>query len=488
LGPVPEQLFLVITVPKPRRDFKQSGHGRDNLEVPERELFGHPRGLSVLFATETWERFSYFGNSALVVLYMVQQLLQPGRIEGVIGFAALRSVLEAMFGPLAPQPFASQLFGFYTGLAYSAPVIGGLVADRILGERRTVVIGGLLMAVGHFMMAFEALFLPALACLILGVGAFKPNISTQVGALYPPDDQRRSRGYAIFYVGINIGAFLAPLVCGTLAVAYGWHTGFAAAGVGMLISLGIYLYGSSCLPPDRPLRHAESAPQLPLSHAERRSVVALCLITLCVSLFWAAYDQQGNTIVLWAEDFTDRVIDLSFLGFWRGDIPTTWFLALNPLMIFVFTPVLVRLWAAQARRGTESLPAAKMALGCAFVTLASMLMSVAAWLSSGDKASAWWLVGYFALATIGELLVAPIGLALISIAAPARLRARMMGLWFAATLPGDILAGWLGGFWSTTEKARFFLLIAAVAAFAGVALWALSSVLRSAFVAQPSGD
>jgi POT family proton-dependent oligopeptide transporter len=448
-------------------------------------LFGHPRGLSVLFTTETWERFSYFGNSALVVLYMVQHLLQPGRIEGVLGFAAVKAGLEFLFGPLAPQPLASQLFGFYTGLAYSAPVIGGLVADRILGERRTVVIGGLLMAAGHFMMAFEALFLPALACLILGVGAFKPNISTQVGALYPPGDPRRSRGYAIFYIGINIGAFLAPLVCGTLAVAYGWHLGFAAAGVGMLISLGIYLYGLQSLPPDRLLQHAKRSLQVPLSHGERRAVLALCLITLCVSLFWAAYDQQGNTIVLWAEDFTDRVIDL---GFWRGEIPTTWFLALNPLMIFVFTPVLVRLWAAQARRGVESFPAAKMALGCSFVALASMVMSAAAWLSTGDKASAWWLVGYFALATIGELLVAPIGLALISIAAPARLRARMMGLWFAATLPGDILAGWLGGFWSTIEKARFFLMIAAVAALAGAALWALSSAVRSAFAAQPPGD
>ena len=454
------------------------------IKAPD-DLFGHPRGLSVLFATETWERFSYFGNSALVVLYMVQHLLQPGRIEGVIGFAAVKAGLEFLFGPLAPQPLASQLFGFYTGLAYSAPVIGGLVADRILGERRTVVIGGLLMAAGHFMMAFEALFLPALACLMLGVGAFKPNISTQVGALYPPDDQRRSRGYAIFYVGINIGAFLAPLVCGTLAVAYGWHTGFAAAGVGMLISLGIYLHGLPSLPPDRALQHAESAPQLPLSHTERRSVVALCLVTLCISLFWAAYDQQGNTIVLWAEDFTDRVIDF---GFWRGDIPTTWFLALNPLMIFVFTPVLLRLWAAQARRGAESFPAAKMALGCAFVALASVLMSGAAWLSAGDRASAWWLVAYFAFATIGELLVAPIGLALISIAAPARLRARMMGLWFAATLPGDILAGWLGGFWSTTEKTQFFLMIAAVAALAGIALWVLSALLRSAFVAHQSDD
>jgi proton-dependent oligopeptide transporter, POT family len=173
-------------------------------------------------------------------------------------------------------------------------VIGGLVADRILGERRTVVIGGLLMAAGHFMMAFETLFLPALVCLILGVGAFKPNISTQVGALYPPGDPRRSRGYAIFYVGINIGVFLAPLVCGTLAVAYGCHLGFAAAGVGMLLSLGIYLYGLQSLPPDRPLQHAESTPRLPLRHSERRAVLALCLITLCVSLFWAAYDHPSS--------------------------------------------------------------------------------------------------------------------------------------------------------------------------------------------------
>jgi proton-dependent oligopeptide transporter, POT family len=231
---------FVIAARKSRRVSTNSGHGRDFLEAPERELFGHPRGLTVLFATETWERFSYFGNSALIVLYMVQHL-PPGQIEGVIGLAAVKAGLELLFGPLGPLPFITQLFGFYTGLAYSAPVIGGLVADRILGERRTVVIGGLLMAAGHFMMTFDALFLLALVCLILGVGAFKPNISTQVGALYPTGDQRRARGYAIFYVGINIGAFLAPLVCGTLAVAYGFHTAFAAAGIGMLISLGIYL-------------------------------------------------------------------------------------------------------------------------------------------------------------------------------------------------------------------------------------------------------
>ena len=213
-----------------------------------RDFLGHPRGLAVLFATETWERFSYFGNAALVVLYMVKYLLEPGRVETVLGFGAVKAALEFVFGQLDPQPLASQLFGFYTGFAYFTPILGGLIADRLLGQRRTVIIGGVLMAIGHFMMAFEELFLLALLALILGIGAFKPNISAQVGALYPPGDRRRDRAYSIFYVGINIGAFAAPLVCGTLAVQFGWHYGFGAAGVGMLVSLGIYLYGTRDLP------------------------------------------------------------------------------------------------------------------------------------------------------------------------------------------------------------------------------------------------
>jgi len=201
-----------------------------------RDVLGHPRGLAVLFATEAWERFSYFGNAALVVLYMTKYLLDPGRVETVLGLDAVKAALEFLFGRLEAQPLASQLFGFYTGLAYFTPILGGLVADRLLGQHRTVVIGGVFMAIGHFMMAFEALFLLALLMLIVGIGAFKPNISTQVGALYGPGDDRRDRAYSIFYLGINIGAFLAPLVCGTLAVQYGWHYGFAAAGVGMLIA------------------------------------------------------------------------------------------------------------------------------------------------------------------------------------------------------------------------------------------------------------
>ena len=441
-----------------------------------RDFLGHPPGLAVLFATESWERFSYFGNAALVVLYMVKYLLDPGRVEAVLGFAAVRAALEFVFGRLDAQPLASQLFGFYTGLAYFMPIVGGLIADRLLGQRRTVILGGVLMAIGHFMMAFEALFLFALAMLILGIGAFKPNISTQVGALYAPGDHRRDRAYSIFYLGINIGAFLAPLVCGTLAVQFGWHYGFAAAGIGMLVSLGIYLCGRGTLPPDTlPRRGATAREHAPFERGERRAVLALIGVCAPVALFWAAYDQQGNTIVLWAEDFTDRSVDL---GFWQGEIPAPWFLALNPLMIFVLTPLIVRLWAVQGQRDSEPLPISKMAFGCLCVALAYLVMAAAAWTAAG-KASALWLVGYFLLATIGELHLAPIGLALISKAAPARALSVMMGVWFATTLPGDILAGFLGGFWSGMAKPSFFVMIALVAALASAGLCAAGLPFRN---------
>ncbi|MEA2987370.1 MAG: proton-dependent oligopeptide transporter, family, partial [Alphaproteobacteria bacterium] len=194
------------------------------------DFLGHPRGLAFLFSTEMWERFSYYGMRALLVLYMVKYLLLPGHAETVIGLATLKSILESMFGPLGVQPFSSHIYGLYTGLVYSTPLIGGIIADRLLGQHRTIVIGASLMAIGHFMMAFEPLFLFALTMLILGNGCFKPNMSAQVGGLYVPGDPRRDRAYSIFYVGINLGAFLAPLVCGTLGEEVGWHYGFGAAG------------------------------------------------------------------------------------------------------------------------------------------------------------------------------------------------------------------------------------------------------------------
>ena len=236
---------------------------------------------------------------------------------------------------------ASQIYGFYTGLVYLTPILGGLLADRVIGQRRTVIIGAALMAIGHFMMAFEHLFLIALGFLILGNGAFKPNISTQVGSLYAPGDRRRDRAFSIFYVGINLGAFLAPLVCGTLGEELGWHYGFVAAGVGMSLGLLIYLAATPHLPRDAFEKRVESGAKLDTKSWE--AIAALLLLFAPVSLFWATYEQQGNTIALWADEFTDR----HFLG---GEIPVTWFQAFNPFMIFAFTPFIVALWRWQGRK------------------------------------------------------------------------------------------------------------------------------------------
>jgi POT family proton-dependent oligopeptide transporter len=449
-------------------------------QIPRTDLFGHPKGLTVLFATEMWERFSYFGMASLLVLYLVKYLLLPGQVEGIIGYGAVKGALESVFGPLAPQPLASQIFGIYTGLAYLTPILGGWLADRVLGQRATCIIGALLMAVGHFLMMFEALLFVALGFLILGVGAFKPNVSTQVGSLYGPGDPRRVRAYSIYYVGINIGAFLAPLIAGTIGGEVGWRYGYLTAGIGMLVGLAIYLAGLRHLPPDELRRtQIEHAEAKPFDATERRAIVGLLCVFALVTFFWATYDQQGNTLLLWADAYTERSLDL---GFWKGEIPTTWFLALNPLMIFIFTPILIKLWAWQARFGTEMSTIAKLAFGFLCVALANLVMLVgAATLGVSEKASPLWLVGYFIVVTVGELHLAPVGLALISRLAPARVLSLMMGLWFAATFPGDVLGGWLGGFWSSMEKTNFFLMIGGIAAVAGAAVLALNPVLRSVF-------
>jgi POT family proton-dependent oligopeptide transporter len=410
---------------------------------------------------------------ALLVLYMIKYLLQPEHAGAVIGYAALKSGLEFLFGPLGVQPLASHIYGLYTGLVYLTPVFGGMLADRVLGQRRTVILGASLMALGHFMMAFEPLFLFALLTLILGNGAFKPNMSAQVGTLYAPGDPRRDRAYSIFYVGINLGAFLAPLVCGTLGEEAGWHYGFAAAGVGMLIGLAIYLLAAPLLPADRP---TSAAARTPLTREDRRALAALLALFLPVTFFWATYEQQGNTIALWADAQTDRAIDL---WFWSGEIPTTWFQAFNPFMIFCFTPLVVSLWGWQARRRSEPSTLTKMALGCFGVTASNLLMAAAAFYAGGGKSSWLWLFGYFVIITVGELYISPIGLSLVSKLAPAKIVSMMMGVWLATSFTGNFIAGYLGSFWSQMDKVHFFLMIAAIAGLAGAAIAAFNRPLRA---------
>ncbi|HEY7972605.1 MAG TPA: peptide MFS transporter [Xanthobacteraceae bacterium] len=443
------------------------------------DLFGHPRGLTYLFATEMWERFSYYGMRALLTLYMVKYLFQPGHAESVIGYAQLKGAYESLLGPLGVQPFASHIYGDYTALVYLTPVLGGLLADRVLGQRRTVLLGASLMAVGHFMMASERLMLLALLVLILGNGAFKPNISTQVGLLYPPGDPRRDRAFSIFYVGINIGAFLSPLVCGTLAIAFGWHYGFAAAGIGMLIGLAIYLWGSPALPSDG-FDRGQMEPSAPLNAEERRRLGAIAILFVPVTLFWATYEQQGNTIALWAEDYTNRTFDL---GFWGGEIPAEWFQSFNPFLIFAFTPFIVALWTWQSRRGREPTTVTKMAIGCFGVALANLVLVAAAAVAGAQAngAVSWlWLAGYFVIITVGELYLSPTGLSLVTKVAPVRYLSMTMGVWLATSFLGNFIAGWLGSFWTGMDKRDFFLMLAAIAAAAAVVILMCNGLLRRA--------
>lgn len=442
-----------------------------------REVFGHPAGLSVLFATEMWERFSYYGMRALLVLYLTKYLLLPGHIENVWGYGAIKSFFESFAGPLDIQPLSSLIYGSYTGLIYFTPLPAAWISDRLLGQKRGAIVGIVMMAFGHFMMAFEALLFPALFLLVMGGGLFKPNTSGQVGSLYSPGDHRRDRAYSIFYVGVNVGAFLAPFVCGTLGEEAGWHFGFGAAGVGMLIALVVYLAGFSALPEDELTKaKASHKEKVPLTHEERRAVMALIVLCIPLTLYWACYEQQGNTLTLWTADNTDRSIDL---GFWRGEIPVTWFQAFNPFMIFAFTPFLLGLWTRQAARGTEPNSVLKMTQGCFYMAVANLVMVAAVFIAGSGKSSWLWLLVYIALTTIGEIYLSPISLSLYSKAAPPRLLSTMMAVNFIPNfLGGGFLQGWLGSFWSSMSKLSFFVMIAALAGLAGLIVWAFDRPLR----------
>ena len=441
-----------------------------------RTFFGHPVGLFVLFFTEMWERFSYYGMRSLLVLYMVNYLfIKPDVGREVLGFNAVKGTLESIFGPLGTQPLSSQIYGLYTAFVYLTPFFGGLLADRVLGQRKSVVLGAVLMAIGQFLLTVPSLFFVALTILIFGNGAFKPNISTQVGSLYPEGDSRRDGAFTIFYMGINLGAFFSPLVCGTLGQTIGWAYGFGAAGVGMILGLVIYLLGQKYLAPDNLAKtRAAAGPQVkePLTKDEWKRIWALILLCGLNIVFWGCYEQQGNTMQLWADQNTDWNI----LG-WT--MPSTWFQAFNPIMIFAFAPLLNMVWAWQARRGKEPDSVQKMAIGCFLLGLSYIIMIVAAQGMTPDvRRNVMWLAGTTFVTTIGELFLSPIGLSLVTKVAPARIVSMMMGVWFLSSFFGNYLSGYLGTFWEKMPHTRFFLMLTVLGLSAGVAIQALSKPIR----------
>jgi POT family proton-dependent oligopeptide transporter len=408
--------------------------------------FGQPRGLTILFLTNMWEFFSYYGMRTLLVYYMTKQLL----------FA---------------QEKSSFIYGFYTATAYFTPILGGAIADRWLGKRRAVIIGGTIMALGHFMMSFESLLYPALATIALGNGLFLPSLPSQINDLYSADDPRRGRAYNIYYVGLNIGGFMAPLICGTLGEIYGWHYGFAAAGIGMFVGLMIYVAGGRYLPIERKQQ------MLPVTRSsaaggDLRIWMLLFGVGIAATVFRGAYEQIGNTIPLWTDQNVNR-----HLGGWT--VPMTWFQSLNPLLVISMTPLLLIHWRRRADVGRESSPARRMATGALIVAAAYLLL---AWLSAGagvERTSWVWLVVFFVIFTLGELFILPTGLGLFARLAPPRLGATTVAAWFLAIFSGSLLAGVVGTLWSRASHSGFFVLLAALAALAAMLLALLDRPIRN---------
>ena len=440
-------------------------------------IMGHPAGLFVLFFTEMWERFSYYGMRALLVLYMVDYLIkgiQTGTYQ-VMGFAGLQRAIEWAFGPLTIQPLASQIYGMYTALAYFTGFFGGIIADRLLGQRKTVFIGGTLMAIGQFILSWESLFLFGLVFLIVGNGCFKPNLTSQVGLLYQDGDPRRDRAYSIYYVGVNLGAFLAPLICGTLGQKYGWKYGFQAAGVGMLVGLVVYTLGAKFLPKDHLTRSKENnAEKVPLTRKEWKVIWGLAVLVLLNAVFWGVYEQQGNTIQI----FADRNADWHIFGW---EMPSTWFQAVNPVFIFALTPLLTSFWNWQSLRKKEPGSIVKMALGCVCLGLSFIpLIWITRGLGENQRISFLWLVGCTSLYTLGELYLSPIGYSLVTKVAPPRLLGMLMGMWFLANFMGNYLTGYLGTFYEKMSRDSFFLLLTVLGVASGFAIFLFSKPLKNA--------
>jgi POT family proton-dependent oligopeptide transporter len=459
----------------------------------ERTLFGHPIGLFVLFATEMWERFSYYGMKALLMLYMTDYLfLRPDAHQSIVGLSTIQGLLETVYGPLSAQGLSSQVYGLYTGLVYLTPLFGGILADQLLGARRTVMLGACLMAAGHFLMASEALFLPALFLLILGNGAFKPNISVQVGTLYAPGDPRRDGAFTIFYMGINLGAMLAPLTCGTLGQTLGWHYGFGLAGIGMVLGLIIYVIGGRLfLPPEvRPERREAASSKVehpPLTAQDYKAVLGLAVLCTLNIVFWGVYEQQGLTMQLWA----DRRTDWNFFGF---EVPSTWYQSLNPALILVMAPVLDAVWRWQARHGGVPSSVTKMGIGCVLLGCSFLVMVLASRILPDEtRGSVLWLGTTTLILTLGELYLSPIGLSLVTKVAPARIVSMVMGMWMLSSFFGNYISGVLGLLFpdptADPEAAahamltyeQFFQLLSALGIVTGLVMLVLNKPLRAWF-------
>jgi proton-dependent oligopeptide transporter, POT family len=461
----------------------------------------HPKGLYVLFFTEMWERFSYYGMRAILALYMIKALLYQ-------------------------EAFASSIYGYYTGLVYLTPLLGGYVADRYWGNRRSIIFGGILMALGQFALTISGFlfdpnidpnttysafifnpqqiaFLIGLFLLVFGNGFFKPNISTMVGSLYPEGDKRRDSAFTIFYMGINLGALMSPLVAGGLGdtgnpADFKW--GFLASGIGMILGLIIFYWGKNkhlvtpegqqlgMVPPKRMKKDANSLEQKPLTKIEKERISVIFILAFFVIFFWAAFEQAGVSLTFFADQMTDR-----YVGFIDWTIPASWFQSINPTAIVLFAPLFAWIWTKLGNSGREPSSPTKMALGLFLLSLGFLLLIPAgARVDSGAMVSPMWLVGAYLLHTFGELCLSPIGLSMVTKLSPLRFASLLMGVWFLANAAANWLAGMLGTFYPAPGRTdyaslfgytiddfqSFFMIFVGMALIASIILFLLSGYLK----------
>ncbi len=430
---------------------------------------GHPKGLTTLFFTEMWERFSYYGMRALLVLYMVAPQ-SAGGLE-----------LDTVK--------ATSIYGAYTSAVYFTNIFGGLLADRLLGARLAVLLGGIIIAAGHFSMAFHSptLFYCGLLFIVIGTGLLKPNISAMVGKLYSADDPRRDSGFSIFYMGINLGAMIAPLICGYIGQRIDWHLGFATAGVGMCLGILQYVANRKHLahvggrPPkmvNQPTVNRETN-KPKLTTTEKRHLVIVCMLYFFSIIFWMAFEQSGSSFALFGQNQTRT----SLFGF---EFPSSWFQSVNSIFILALAPVFSWIWIRWGKRQPSS--AAKFSVGLLFTGIGMLVMAAAALFTASGKVSPLWLIGVFFIHTIGELCLSPVGLSTVTKLSPVRMVGMMMGFWFLATSLGNYLAGWAAGFYQDDSGALFRLFGSlGLATLAGAALLALLLPFIRKLTAQSEG-
>lgn len=433
---------------------------------PQKELWGHPIGLYVLFLTEMWERFSYYGMRAILVLFLVSKVDEANPGYGWTDAEAL------------------SLYGTYTMLVYLASIPGGLLADRMLGQKKTVLLGGLLLVAGHSVLAVEALwaFYAGLGLIILGVGCLKPNISTMVGGLYRAGDERRDKGFIIFYIGINIGAFLSALIVGYVGEVHGWHYGFGLAGIGMLLGMIVYMWGQKYLEgvgdfigtQDNPDNEAYDRP---LNKIEKDRMLVMFLSFLLIIIFWGAFEQAGGLMNLYAEQKTDRMLG-SF------EVPASWFQSVNAFFIITLGTTVAGFWYNWKMRGREASSLFKMAVGVIIMGWGFLFMSKASTevtMNGAEivsKSAMIWLVLAYLFHTIGELCASPVALSFITKLAPVKYASFMMGAYFAATGLGNKVAGLIGEYSATAGEFQIFTGIAIFCTIVGLIVIAMLKPLK----------